>query len=68
MLREERQAQKKNNTLRVRLTDYEVTKLRNHAEKHGVSVSHIIHEYIKRLPAPRASGFEGYEYTGLENF
>lgn len=40
----------KDEILRVRVTAHELRKLRMHAEKHGVTVSHVIHEYIRRLP------------------
>jgi hypothetical protein len=42
--------QAKSKTLRVRLTEYEENKLSRYAEKHSVSVSHVIREYIRRLP------------------
>lgn len=40
----------KKNTLRVRLSDHEMTKLEGYAEKHGWTISHVIREYIRRLP------------------
>ena len=40
----------KTKMLKVRLTDREANKLSRFAEKHEVSVSHIIREYIRRLP------------------
>lgn len=38
------------NTLRVRLTEHELQKLESYALAHGWSVSHVIREYIRRLP------------------
>lgn len=45
----------KSETLRVRLTKHQMTKLKEHAKKHGTTVSHIIHEYIRRLPNSKGS-------------
>jgi len=36
--------------LRVRITPHEDLKLDCYAAKHGVTVSHVIREYIRRLP------------------
>jgi hypothetical protein len=49
--------------LRVRLTPHENTKLENFAARHGVTVSHIIREYIRRLPNSKGeiSSLDGYE-------
>ncbi len=47
--------QTKSEVLRVRLTPHELKKLKAHAEKHGTNPSHIIHEYIRRLPNPEES-------------
>lgn len=41
---------KKDQVLRVRVTSHQLQKLKLYALNHGVSVSHIIQEYIKRLP------------------
>lgn len=38
--------------LKVRLTPHEALKLRAFAEKHGRTVSGVIHEYIRRIPNP----------------
>jgi hypothetical protein len=38
------------NVLRVRLSDHEFEKLKAFAESHDQNVSHIIREYIRRLP------------------
>jgi hypothetical protein len=37
-------------TLRVRTSDHEMEKLEAYAERHEVTVSHVIREYIRRLP------------------
>jgi hypothetical protein len=42
--------EKKTEVLRVRLTHRYRQKLKAYAAKHGVSESHIICEYIRRLP------------------
>ena len=42
--------QTKEKILRVRVTSHQFQKLKAHAEKHGVSMSHVIHEYLRRLP------------------
>jgi hypothetical protein len=40
----------KEKVLRVRLTAHELQKLKAFAEGRGVTASHVIHEYIRRLP------------------
>jgi predicted DNA binding CopG/RHH family protein len=42
--------QTKEKILRVRVTAHQLQKLKAYAEKHGVTASHIIHEYLRRLP------------------
>lgn len=44
----------KSTMLRVRLSEHESEKLQVYADSHGVSISHIIREYIRRLPNPKA--------------
>jgi hypothetical protein len=44
--------QVKDQTLRVRVTAHQLQKLKSHALNRKVTVSHIIHEYIRRLPNP----------------
>ena len=39
-------------TLRVRLDEYEWQKLQGYADEKGVAMSHVIREYIRRLPKP----------------
>ncbi len=56
----------KSNTLRVRLSERETTKLEAYADAHGWTVSHVIREYIRRLPSPKspsqyASSLHSYE-------
>lgn len=43
----------KEKVLRVRLTAYQLGKLRAYADKHEMTVSRVIHEYIRRLPNPK---------------
>lgn len=43
----------KEKLLRIRLTDHERTKLSSYAARHGWTASHVIREYIRRLPNPR---------------
>lgn len=52
----------KNHTLRVRISEYEAVKVSSYAYKHGKTVSQIIREYIRRLPAVKMSfdEFENY--------
>ena len=38
--------------LRVRLSEHEQMKLETYTTKHDVSMSHVIREYIRRLPNP----------------
>jgi hypothetical protein len=45
----------KDKKLFVRLTTYEFDKLQDFANNRGVTMSHIIREYIRRLPKPRAT-------------
>jgi len=40
----------KSEILRVRLTEHYKRKLERYAEKHEVTVTHVICEYIRRLP------------------
>jgi hypothetical protein len=40
----------KSNTLRVRLSDHEMSKLESYAKNHEWTISHVIREYIRRLP------------------
>jgi hypothetical protein len=40
----------KSNTLRIRVSNHELTKLESYAKKHGWTISHVIREYIRRLP------------------
>lgn len=49
--------------LRVRLSRDEIYKLYRFADKHGVSASHVIREYIRRLPNPKDdhSSLDSYE-------
>jgi hypothetical protein len=42
--------EKKTEVLRVRLTKRYREKLKAYAASHGVSESHVINEYIRRLP------------------
>jgi len=44
-------------TVRVRLSRYENAKLRAYADKHGYTVSHVIREYIRRLPNVQGDSF-----------
>lgn len=53
----------KEEVLRVRVTAHQLQKLKAHATKHGVTVSHVIHEYIRRLPNPK-----GEEYSSLDSY
>jgi hypothetical protein len=50
--------EKKTEVLRVRLTQAYRQKLRAYAAKHGVSESHVICEYIRRLPRDLPIGVE----------
>lgn len=43
----------KTNTIQIRLNDYELEKLKAYADSHSWSVSHVIREYIRRLPKPK---------------
>jgi hypothetical protein len=45
---------KRTELLRVRVTPHEKTKLEWYAERHGSDSSHVIREYIRRLPNARA--------------
>jgi predicted DNA-binding protein len=40
------------NLVRVRMSDHEVTKLKAFAKKRGATISHILREYVRRLPNP----------------
>lgn len=42
----------KEKVLRVRLSEHEQMKLEAYATKHDISMSHVIREYIRRLPNP----------------
>lgn len=42
----------RDNVIRVRMSNHETHKLKAFAEKHGVTVSHVIREYVRRLPNP----------------
>lgn len=44
----------KNTVLRVRLSNHEMTKLEKFAEKRDQTLSHVIREYIRRLPNPNS--------------
>lgn len=46
---------KKDNVVRVRMTAHEAVKLKAFAEKRGTSVSHVLREYVRRLPNPSQS-------------
>lgn len=43
----------KSTVLQVRLSEHESEKLQAYAESHEISVSHVIREYIRRLPNPK---------------
>jgi hypothetical protein len=45
----------KDKKLFVRLTSYEFEKLQDFADNRGVTMSHVIREYIRRLPKPKTS-------------
>ena len=38
--------------LRVKLSEHEQVKLETYATKHNITMSHVIREYIRRLPNP----------------
>ncbi len=62
----------KSNTLRVRLSEHEMNKLQTYADTHEWTVSHVIREYIRRLPNSKslsqyASSLYSYEVMKGEN-
>jgi len=40
----------KERLVRVRLSEHEFQKLNAYADKHEVTVSHVVREYLRRLP------------------
>lgn len=42
----------KKEVIRLRLTTYQMLKLKIYAYSRGQSVSHVLREYIRRLPSP----------------
>lgn len=52
----------KENTLRVRLSIYELIKLEQYAIKHDTTKSKVIRDYIKRLPAIKMNFDQFSEY------
>lgn len=40
----------KNKTIKARVTEHQFRKLQAYAESKGVTMSHVLHEYIRRLP------------------
>lgn len=45
----------KEKVFRLRLSNHEQVKLEAYAAKHDLSMSHVIREYIRRLPNPKVS-------------
>jgi hypothetical protein len=61
----------KSHMLRVRISEYEAVKLSWYADKQNKTVSQIIREYLRRLPAIKMNFEEFSEYyeatTGIKN-
>ncbi len=62
----------KNNTLRVRLSEHEMSKLQAYADAHEWTLSQVIREYIRRLPnaktpSQHVSSLDSYEVIKGEN-
>jgi len=43
---------KKERIFRARLTDHQFNKLETFARRRGVTMTHVLNEYIRRLPNP----------------
>lgn len=54
----ERKKQMKSAWVRIRVTEHARKKLYAYAERHEVSVTHVLTEYIRRLPNERTEASE----------
>jgi hypothetical protein len=50
--------ERRSELLRVRVTPHEKFKIEWYAERHGLDVSHVLREYIRRLPNARAADLQ----------